>query len=112
MRGIERDAILYSHSKVDEDTFINKFSVPTPGNPQMYSRAFVSHQGPNTGGGIWRCSKDRAETHCLHIKKARDKLQQLLQKNPNAKDSNVAADLGPDDAGKRTSHIDTLSTIC
>lgn len=83
-----------SHSKLDEETFLDDFSVPTPGNPQMYSRAFVTHRGADTGGGTWRCSKDRGESQCLHIQKARDKLQQLLQKNPDARDSTVNSDVG------------------
>lgn len=84
--GIEDAAVLFGRTRMEDDSFVNEFSVPTPGNPQMYSRAFVSHRGTDTGSGTWSCSKDPATTRCIHTSRARDKLQQLLQRNPQAKD--------------------------
>lgn len=93
---------------MEDDTFVNKFSVPTPGNPQMYSRAFVSHRGGNTGSGLWSCSKDPAITRCVHISRARDKLQQLLQRNPEAKDAHS----GEGDTGSEATAIGLEDIDC
>lgn len=87
-------SILFSRSQLgmDDETFLNEFSIATPGNRQIYSRAFVSHNGLNNGDGVWYCSKDRIP-NCLHIHRAQNKLQQLLQRNPTVAHESDASEI-------------------
>lgn len=87
-------SILFSRSRLgmDDETFLNEFSIATPGNSQLYSRAFVTHNGPDTGDGTWRCSKDRIP-NCLHIHRAQNKLQQLLRRDPSVNHERDVSDI-------------------
>lgn len=86
---------------------MNEFSIATPGNKQIYSRAFVSHNGLNTGDGTWHCSKDRFH-QCLHIHRAQNKLQQLLKRDPTVLHERDVSDI-PDGTSTKspTKHSDT-----
>lgn len=70
--------------------FRNLFSVASPNQLAVKSRAIVRHDGDDNGSGVWTCSKDvRA---CMHIKWARDYLRQLMQEDPEAYDDDEMAE--------------------
>jgi hypothetical protein len=66
----------------DLDCFVNIFSVSTPGRHWLNSLCVVSHDGPDNGNGVWKCSKDRSVAgDCVHMQKARDHLRKLVGGN-------------------------------
>lgn len=71
-----------------EGTYVNVFSTSRP--DAMFEtikvRAIVEHIGVNTGEGVWSCTKDVRAINCMHIKTARQYLQQLLTGDLNAED--------------------------
>lgn len=94
------DAILFTREPAsNEDEFLNRFSVTSPGRTAVKDRTIVTHTGADSGAGVWSCSKDRGNG-CPHIKKARIQLQRLIHANTNATDNNVELEVLDDgDAG-------------
>ncbi|KDR65237.1 hypothetical protein GALMADRAFT_50349, partial [Galerina marginata CBS 339.88] len=75
-------------------TIHNVFSVPSPGVLEsIKNRAVVEHFGDDTGSGVWRCSKDPNIRNCRHILFARDSLQQHVQMDHLATDTNTERNL-------------------
>jgi hypothetical protein len=71
----------------DSDCFVNLFSVSTPGRQWLNSFSVVSHNGPDNGNGVWKCSKDRSVAEdCIHMQKARDHLRKLVGGSPSERD--------------------------
>lgn len=85
---LQPSTYLFSRQSVDNNTYINLFSVPSPNLRLLKSRAFVTHQGTDTGDSLWSCSKDTA-TNCAHITTARNWLQKLVQADPHAQDNSI-----------------------
>jgi hypothetical protein len=93
------DAILFTREPAsNEDEFLNRFSVMSPGRTAVKDRTIVIHTGADSGAGIWSCSKDHGNG-CPHIKKARHQLQRLIHANPNAMDDNVELEVLDNNAG-------------
>jgi hypothetical protein len=83
------DTILFSRQPAEDDeTFLNNFSVPLPGQNSVKARAIVLHHGSDTGAGEWVCLKD-GNSQCGHITLARHQLQKLVQVNPRARDDST-----------------------
>jgi hypothetical protein len=81
--------VLFSRQPDDNDSdgFMNLFSVSTPGRHGLNSFCVVSHNGPDNGNGVWKCSKDRSIAEgCVHMHKARDHLRKLVGGNPLERD--------------------------
>jgi hypothetical protein len=81
--SIDETVILFLREMCEGGTYLNRFSVASQTSRQVNSRAIVSHEGSDRGDGEWTCTKDGGGK-CLHIKVARDHLQKLLQKDPDA----------------------------
>lgn len=78
---------LFLRNQLTEAIYTNLFSVARHGSQ---TRAIVSHEGSNDGAGDWECSKD-SKVECEHVKKARDFLQQVLNCDPEARDTSGRA---------------------
>lgn len=76
---------MFSREALDDGQHIEDFSVPSPGQRGAKGRAFVRHEGKDTGEGVWTCSKDILG-HCPHIRLSRNHLQQVLHADPGAVD--------------------------
>lgn len=76
---------MFSRIALDDGQFAEDFSTPSPGQRGAKGRAFVHHEGKDTGEGLWTCTKD-VLGHCPHIRLARDHLQQVLKSDPSAVD--------------------------
>jgi len=88
----------------DNDVFTNHFSVPSPNQTSLRSRAIVTHIGEDSGSGEWKCSKDSA-SNCTHITIARHFLQKVVQANPAAEDESVDVNAPLDYKGEVHSSI-------
>ncbi len=67
--------VIFSREPI-ETGFRNFFSVISPKNPALARvRAVVTFVGPDSGDGIWECSKDGQNSQgCHHIKQAQQYL--------------------------------------
>ena len=94
-RSVESSVFCFSRCPIsidhDNETFSEHFSVHTPGQRGIKSRAIVQHEGGSSGEGSWTCSKDTSG-QCVHIKLARDYLQKLLDVDPLAMDNRIYSD--------------------
>jgi len=70
-------------------TFTNIFSVSSPNQRSLRSRAFVTHSGQDAGTGVWCCNKDPT-SNCSHITIARHFLQKLVRVDPAARDDSIS----------------------
>lgn len=85
------EAPVYLFSREPHDipyAFTNIFSVPSQNQRSLRSRAFVTHNGQDSGSGVWSCSKDPT-SNCSHITTARHFLQKLIQVDPTAQDRSI-----------------------
>ena len=82
--GIDKDIVLFARELEDEST-INLFSVITSGQRAVKYRCVVYHIGDDSGAGSWRCNKD-GDNGCSHVTNAQHYLQQLVQRDPSARD--------------------------
>jgi len=73
---VPNDIILFSRD-AEENHGVNLFSVALPNQLSVKARAIVSHEGQDSGEGIWICSKDKNQ--CLHIARARLHLKDLMK---------------------------------
>lgn len=79
---------------VGSDKAIHRFSVGRGGETSsLYGRVIVRHEGPDQGGGKWRCAKDSVRgSNCMHIKATKRFLSQ-------GQDSDEEEDKGEDSEG-------------
>ena len=61
------------------------FSVGDRERRAIKYRCVVYHSGHDSGAGSWLCNKD-GDDGCSHVTKARHYLQQLVQRDPSARD--------------------------
>ncbi|KAF8216642.1 hypothetical protein K438DRAFT_1559650 [Mycena galopus ATCC 62051] len=73
----EVEAVLFSRQELQEGTFTNHFSSPSPNARSLNGRVIVVYTGDDTGTGHWVCTKDSANQGCWHTSKCRDLLQKL-----------------------------------
>ena len=83
------DVVLFSRVLMHERIYVEHFSVSSPMQRGIKSRAIVCHEGGQDGDGRWTCSKD-ALGRCAHIKLSKDHLQKLLRCDPLAADTGVS----------------------
>lgn len=72
------------------DEFVNVMSIPPPKDATIKNCTVVEYTGKNDGSGRWKCALDTS-FNCPHISIARRSLQQHIQKDMNAEDTNVMA---------------------
>ncbi|KAF7359299.1 CxC4 domain-containing protein [Mycena sanguinolenta] len=93
------EAVLFSRQELEEGTFMNHFSSPSPNSRSLNGRVIVVHTGQDTGAGQWLCIKDSPSQACSHISKCRDLLQRLVRVDPSATDETVGDGSGVDYSG-------------
>ncbi|KAF9522519.1 hypothetical protein CPB83DRAFT_733749, partial [Crepidotus variabilis] len=91
-------SVTYLFSRIQdvvvEGDFITHFSVTSQSDQSTVKhRVVVEHRGNNSGGGTWKCGRDRALNTCSHISEARNTLQRLIQVDPTATDPNAQQDV-------------------
>ena len=90
MPPFESQVYLFSRQPHDSPhTFTNIFSVSSPNQRSLRSRAFVTHSGQDSGTGVWCCNKDPT-SNCSHITIARHFLQKLIRVDPAARDDSIS----------------------
>lgn len=67
--------------------FMNIMSIPPPRDATIKNCMVVEYIGKDDGSGQWKCATDTA-SHCPHITVAHQSLQQHVQRDMGAKDSN------------------------
>ncbi|KAJ7590571.1 hypothetical protein C8J56DRAFT_1133967 [Mycena floridula] len=99
---ITNKAVMITREQTDSENWHNVFSVGLEKEP---SRAIVTHNGKDDGGGRWTCSKTCADVaSCPHIGKARAMLPRLVSGDPNAEEGSGLAYMGFDvERGKHQS---------
>ena len=73
------------------EEFVNVMSIPPVRDATIKNCTVVEYTGKNDGSGRWRCALDTTSSKCAHITIARRSLQQHIQKDMNAKDTNDTA---------------------
>ncbi|KAF8871836.1 hypothetical protein BD779DRAFT_1453446 [Infundibulicybe gibba] len=87
--------ILFSRQQAldgSETGFLNHFSVPSPRQCSLKSRAVVSFEGNDLGDGVWICNCKDTAKNCAHINACRHALQQYVNADPGARDSRVESE--------------------
>ncbi|KAJ7065152.1 hypothetical protein B0H15DRAFT_794587 [Mycena belliarum] len=91
LSDIDQDIVLFSRQiGLDDQGFLNYFSCPSPIKRGLAGRTVVTYEGEDDANGRWKCEKDIG--NCSHIGSCRKKLLQLVQGDPDAKDSGVVED--------------------
>ncbi|KAJ7574366.1 hypothetical protein C8J56DRAFT_803143 [Mycena floridula] len=90
---IHNQAVIILREVVDQERGINTFSV---GLSNEQKRQIIHHDGSDDGSGKWTCGKCGQRQRCLHIKRAQDALQRLIQVDPDAKDERTDAEAAQD----------------
>ena len=88
--GADQDILLFAR-ELEGESIVNLFSVVTGSRQAVKYRCMVYHVGQDSGTGSWRCDKD-GDNGCGHVTKARHHLQQLVQRDPNARDPLVESE--------------------
>lgn len=88
--AVDQDIVLFAR-ELDGNSTTNLFSVSTCGRESVKYRCVVYYIGPDNGTGSWRCDKD-GDNGCRHVTKARHHLQQLVQRDPSARDPSAGAE--------------------
>lgn len=88
--------VLFSRESmgVGNDQAIHRFSVGRGAETSsLYGRVIVKHEGPDQGGGKWRCAKDSGRgLACIHVKATKRFLSQ-------GQDSDAEEEGGDNDVG-------------
>lgn len=83
--GPYHDVTLFAR-EVKEDATMNLFSVAPCGQQGIKYRSVVYHTVVDNDKGCWNCDRD-GKNGCIHITRARDHLQQLIQQDLSSSDS-------------------------
>ncbi|KAK7060732.1 hypothetical protein VNI00_000464 [Paramarasmius palmivorus] len=93
---------------MDQGVWLTRFSV-TSDTGDLNGRAMVVYEGPDAGGGHWKCSKDKVK--CGHVRSARAVLRTVLGIGSDEDSSNEDEDIEGESYEGEDKMFATLVTI-